>query len=95
MKPLHCKLCNGKEFKTTSDLRKHQWSEHRDLYKNIGGGKGWSKEQHAKFKNTLALKKALQVGNGNLSGQDLLERLKEQQRFINDAVALVEGLLEK
>jgi hypothetical protein len=32
---LHCKKCPDEKFKTISDLRKHQWSFHRDAYANL------------------------------------------------------------
>lgn len=36
-KTLHCNICKDKpEFQNVSELRSHQWSTHRDLYKNVG-----------------------------------------------------------
>lgn len=32
---IHCKRCPRQKFKTVSDLRKHQWRAHPELYANV------------------------------------------------------------
>lgn len=83
-KTFRCKLCgNDTEFASISDLRKHQWESHRDLYKNVSG----------RHLNAAKIAKKAKT-NGHVTAEDLLERLKQQRDFMNDIVDLVEGMLK-
>ena len=81
----HCNACNN-DFKDISELRKHQWAAHKTFYKN-----NTKKRMANKAAKTLPSVKM----NGNLSAQDLLERLKIQRDFMNDIVDMVEGMMSK
>lgn len=100
----NCRKCENTKFTTINDLRKHQWSEHRETFaKLIQAGqkhnkkKGkWSKEQRARYKATMALRAQHEVYvNGTpMSAAQLLDKLKMQRNFMNDVVSLVEGLIK-
>lgn len=107
MKNFHCKKCNNKPFDTIHALRKHQWTEHRDSYKNMKGPGKWSVAQRKKFKISLAARKEARkelvrlepiLTNGfkkEMTAAQLLTKLIQQKQFMNDVVQLVEGLIRQ
>lgn len=104
MKMLHCKKCDGQAFRTISALRKHQWAKHAETFKNAlvamtRASKRAAAERQDKPKRGRPRKVLvkLQVSpNGQqppLLARDLLAQLQTQQRFLNDVVSLVSGIV--
>lgn len=89
MPTVHCKKCNNKPFESLSDLRVHQWKEHKEFYSRSGNkkAKAWTEEQRKKYKATMKARK-----NGHISVEQLLERLRKQRSFMDDVVSLVESI---
>lgn len=94
---LHCKKCEGKKFKTISDLRRHQWAQHTETFdnlKNASKTKTLRKQLSVRqFKRAPPLR--LAHVNGDMRVSELLGELKGQQKFINDVVALIEHFMSK
>lgn len=104
----HCKACDNKEFPDISALRKHQWKEHKNFFKNTGRPivkQKWSKAQRAKYRATIAAKNGSVRGflNGvttnkhvtdEMTAKEVLDELKKQRDFMNDIVDMVENLIK-
>lgn len=83
--PVHCKKCNGKAFKTVSDLRKHQWKDHPDSFAKL----------REKLTGNGNLNKVARKEIARITAEELLSRLKVRRDFMNDIVALVEGIMNE
>ena len=105
----HCTKCDGIEFPDISSLRKHQWKEHKNIFKNTGKPLSkkakWTKERRARQAETIAKRNGHHIPNSvrgflngvikpEMSAIDVLERLKEQRDFMNDIVDMVEGMIK-
>jgi hypothetical protein len=77
---VHCKQCGNKPFNSISLLRKHQWAAHPKSYAAVGYS----------HKNGQELVKTVKV---QMTASELLDKLKEQQRFMNDVVNLIERMI--
>ena len=63
-------------------------------------GQKWSKEQHEKFKATMAAKKKSGwhrpgSNNGHVTAAQLLEKFRIQRDFLNDIISAVEAMMEE
>ena len=107
----HCKKCDGLEFHSISELRKHQWSAHREQYAKVTTStarqaqlKKWREQSKARRDKAKALVvNARQVVEAHRRGKngyrapmlatDLLAQLQTQQKFVNDVVSLISGMI--
>lgn len=97
---VYCRKC-GILFNSLSEMRKHAWAEHRDMYKY----RKRSPETIAKYKATRAANKIMKTqaimvqSNGSpkpeLTAFELLQKLKVQRNFMVDVVNLIEGMLNQ
>lgn len=85
-----CRKCEGSKFKTFSDLRKHQWARHREVFAKLD----LQRTAIRKKSKRAALVPMVSL-NGDMRVSDLLDELTVQQRFITDVVALVSSILER
>lgn len=86
---VHCKVCDGKSFPNVSSLRKHQWAEHREIYAKVTASAMNQKNRQRQRQRTTVQR------NGNITTDQLLDRLKAQRDFMKDIVDMVERMLEK
>lgn len=96
---VHCKKCGGIGFQSMSALRKHQWKEHTETYDNLRAAakkidrKAIAKAIKRRQHKALAKLEVLTNGHGPLSAAQLLMKLQEQQKLINDVVSIVSGVI--
>lgn len=101
--PTICRKCYIK-FPGISELRKHQWSKHREMFNKLVDA---AKKSSTAKKRGIAIKAAYKARKDRkelaqlndtqpqgLSAVELLNKLKVQQTFINDVVSLIGGLIE-
>lgn len=96
----HCKLCGGLPFASLSEVRKHQWAEHRDIFKDKNGSYKIGKITRKRSKDLVKMKKELEAipvvrtepGTGEMTVSQLMVKLKHQRDFMIDVVVLIEGL---
>ena len=103
MKMLHCKKCDGQAFRTISALRKHQWAKHAETFKNTlvamtrapkgAAAKRWKPKRGRPRKVLVKLQVSPNGQQPPLLARDLLAQLQTQQRFLNDVVSLVSGIV--
>jgi hypothetical protein len=93
---VNCKKC-GKTFPSFSPLRKHQWAFHREIFNNLRKPETIKKRIASLREAKLAKLNGSgpQVAKGELSALELLDKLKEQQLFMNNVVSLISGILNR
>lgn len=94
---VHCKKCGGRAFKDISSLRKHQWADHRESFKNliVAAHKVDRKAVYRQHKPLVKLEPVAPNGKRPLLASELLAQLQSQQRFIGDVVSLISGLISQ
>lgn len=102
-----CRKCAGSQFTSISELRRHQWERHPEMFHNLQKAaqkalrhpavrkqraEAVKRYHKARRKALLPLAPAL---NGDMRVSELLVELQSQQRFMNDVVALISGILAR
>ena len=101
---IHCRLCDTRPFRDISTLRKHQWAAHAELFaktrKSLQSPAVRKKRaaglRHAAARRKLSVVRLEEVPkrpNGRMLASELLTQLQSQQRFLNDVVSLVSGII--
>lgn len=113
---VRCKKCNQvRYFHNLSELRTHQWRKHPDIFsgfkKNLDKihKRGWTKEQHKKYRASMARYKAQKLENtqtvelvkviqpnpnGEMTVSTLLGKLKDQRDFMVNVVSMIENIVK-
>lgn len=90
---VHCKKCDQvRYFKTISELRKHQWRKHKELYTRMGEVREAKKQK----KELVPIVHVLQPTNpnGEMTVSTLLGKLKEQRDFMVNVVSMIENMVK-
>lgn len=133
---LHCKKCEGSQFTSISELRKHQWAVHANTFDNLRKaaraastkapgapkkgqfrcavcGKRFDSMANVQRHNWKAHRSTRMVAvrrrysaqrqlpavplvhNGDMKVADLLAELRHQQKFIDDVISLISGIVTR
>lgn len=77
----HCTIC-GKRFDSQANVQRHNWKAHREQRVSV-----------RKAKDLPAVARAHR--NGDMKVADLLGELHHQQKFIDDVIALISGIVAR
>jgi hypothetical protein len=99
---VYCKKCpESKGFNGLSSLRKHQWAVHSESFANNfkTGPRHKTVREYKKRDKEAVVPTVKLIGEAELpelikemTVSELLHKLRDQKNFLNDVVALIEGL---